>query len=289
LIEFTLDVLRDGMSYREIAKQISTDLYPDVASAGSLAAAFRQALGELPSVLEVDADEPLLPFPYARVARGPRFSQVYVAANERLFLVDFWSEGVAYGKAACSSLTQATDAIHRWIAEGATLAAMEARVNNFEPTTMGRAHEAGRAVEHQWDSLLKRWKEDDRRTGTSAQSPTALIEAARMRPELRQLFPFTSLAALCFSRTTGYPFTDDCPHAVPIGHGRFRAHSPRHRIVQRRSGGIDYREAIYDVIGEGTVEEVVKMLVDNLPPNCGPAVGGTAEDLLRKNQSSSEM
>jgi hypothetical protein len=59
--------------------------------------------------------------------------------------------------------------------------------------------------------------------------------------------------------------------------------------VQRRSGGIDYREAIYDVIGEGTVEEVVKMLVDNLPPNCGPAVGGTAEDLLRKNQASSEM
>ena len=277
------------MSDQEVVKQVSRELYPDVASAGSLAAALRKALEELPSVLEVDAEEPLLLFPYARIARESRFSQIYVAADERLFLVDFWSEGVAYGKAACSSLTQAADAINFWIAEGATIATMEARVNIFEPTPMGRAHEAGRAVEHQWDSLLKRWKEDDRRTGNSAQSPTALIEAARMRPELRQLFPFTSLAALCFSRTTGYPFSDDCPHAVPIGNGQFRAHSPRHRIVQRSSRGIDYQEAIYEVIGEGTVEEVVKMLVDSLPPNCGPAVSGTSEDLLRKNQASSEM
>src|SRR5262245_8571314 len=126
------------MSYREVAKQISRELYPDLTDAGSLAAALRTALRELASVLDVDAEEPLLPFPYARVAKDARFSQMYVAADERLFLVDFWSEGIAYGMAACNNPTLAADAINFWIAEGATIATMEARVNSFQPTPMWR-------------------------------------------------------------------------------------------------------------------------------------------------------
>jgi len=276
------------MSYRELAKQVSKDLYPDLVSAGGLVAALREALGKLPSLLAVDPEQPLIPLPFARVACESRFSQVLIAANERLFVVDFWSDGVCYGRAAFMSLTEAAYAINLWISETATIATMEARVNTFEPTAEGRSHEGGRAVDHQWESLLKRWIGIDERTGRSAESPTALIEVASKRPELRQLFPFTSLATLCFSRTTGYPFTDDCPHAVSIGNGRFRAYSPTYRTVRLTSGGIDYNKAIYEVIGEGTAEEVVQMLVDNLPPNCGPAVNGTAEDLAGNKAGSSE-
>src|SRR5262252_9340226 len=131
------------MSYRELAKQVSENLYPDIVSAGGLVAALREALGELPSVLEVDPEEPLIPLPFARVAKESRFSQVFLAANERLFVLDFWSDGVSYGKAACMSLTQASYAINLWISEAATIATMEAHIDTFAPTAMGRSHEAG--------------------------------------------------------------------------------------------------------------------------------------------------
>jgi hypothetical protein len=154
---------------------------------------------------------------------------------------------------------------------------MGERFKLFQPTEKGKAHEAGQAVEYQWESLLKSWED----TPDPSMSPKPLIEAARKRPELRQRFPFTSLHKLCFSRTTGYPFTNDCPHAEPVGKGRFRAYSAKHEIVNRNHDGFDYQEAVYEVIGEGSVEEVTEMLVANLPPNCGAAIGGTAEDLIQ--------
>src|SRR5215469_10854327 len=43
--------------------------------------------------------------------------------------------------------------------------------------------------------------------------PLALFVEAAKRPELRQLFPFTSHDFLCFSRKTAYPFSHDCPIA----------------------------------------------------------------------------
>src|SRR6185503_9104919 len=102
-----------------------------------------------------------------------------------------------------------------------------------------------------------------------ANSPLPLIEAAMQQPELRQLFPFTSLYSLHFSRTTGFPFTNDCPYAVPIENSRFRVYKPR---------GEDFT-AMGETIGEGDVTEAIAMLVSNLPPDCGPAVEGTAKDL----------
>jgi hypothetical protein len=131
---------------------------------------------------------------------------------------------------------------------------------------------------------LNSWKDIEQRRFDSWISPLPLIEAAKKRPELRQLFPFTSLYSICFSRTTGYPFTADCPHATPIGDGRFRAYSTKYKIVNRSNEGFNYKEAVDEVIGEGSAEEVIEMLVANLPPDCGPAVSGTAEDLIGGNE-----
>jgi hypothetical protein len=44
-----------------------------------------------------------------------------------------------------------------------------------------------------------------------------LIAAARATPELADLFPFTSMNRLCFSRCSDYPYTFDCP-CVGVGH-----------------------------------------------------------------------
>jgi hypothetical protein len=213
---------------------------------------------------------------------------MYLAAHERLFLFDFWSQGVLYANAACENLTDAAKAIHFWIAETPTIADMEKRFSFFRPTDEGKAHEAGQAVEYEWESLLNRLTELEEDMSDESISLRPLIEAARRRPELRQLFPYMSLDRLCFSRTTGYPFTSDCPRAVAMENGRYRVYSAKPRFEKRRYGGGEYEEAVYEVIGEGNVEEVINMLVANLPPNCGAAVSGTAEDLNRTTEEELE-
>lgn len=252
----------------EVAKQVHPKLYPDVVAAGNLSEALGQALPALRSAIQViDIGFIVL----ARVEAGSRFCQTMIAAHERLFMLDFWNQGVCYGKGSCDSLSDAAQAIHFWISEAPNVAEMQKRFSFFMPYEAAMAHESGQAVEHQWESLVERWTRNEKRYG-EASSPLRLIEAAHKRPELRQLFPFTSMSSLHFSRTTGYPFTRDCPFAIPIGNNRFRAHT---------ATGL---AAAGEVIGEGTAEEVAAILVANLPPNCGPAVAGTADDLVDEKQ-----
>jgi hypothetical protein len=263
------------MSYHELSKQVNKDLYADIIGSGGLSAALANALADLPGSLQVSTAENFIPF--ARVEDKTRFSQMYIASQERLFLFDFWSEGVTYGKGASRILSEAAQAIHFWIYERPSIAVMERQFEIFRPTEEGKAHEVGQFVEHQWNRLLNSWRE---REGDSPDhiSPLPVIQAAKKRPELRQLFPFTSLYKLCFSRTTGYPFTNDCPHTVPIGNGRYRAYSAKYMLEKRTCDGADDLEEGYEVIGEGSAEEVVEMLVMNLPSNCGAAINGTADE-----------
>jgi hypothetical protein len=252
----------------ELGKQINVDLYPELGAAGSLSNALDQALADVGSRLHAIAEVNFIPC--ARAAEGSRFCQMYIAAHERLFMFDFWAKGVTYGKGSSSSLSDAAQAIHFWIIEQPNITQMQARFSFFIPEEQGIAHDAGRAVEHKWGRLLKTWRlRADAKP--DAPSPLPLIEAAMKQPELAQLFPFTSMNSLHFSRTTGYPFTSDCPCAIPIGNNRFRAYKAR-----------SAEERMAKVIGEGTAEEVVAMLVAHLPPNCGPAVDGTADDLTQE-------
>jgi hypothetical protein len=252
----------------ELGKEINFELYPEIAVAGTLSNALDHALLQIGSSLR--ATDTLNVIAYARAEKGSRFCQMYIALHEHLFMFDFWLMGVWYGKGSCSSLNDAAQAIHFWIIEQPNIAQMQARFSFFTPDPQAVAQEAGRAVEYKWGSLLKTWRVRAK-ANPDAMSPLPLIEAAMKQPELARLFPFTSMNTLHFSRTTGYPFTNDCPFAIPIGNGRFRVHKTSTEVGEIKHMG--------EVIGEGSVEEVVAMLVANLPPNCGPAIDGTADDL----------
>lgn len=172
-----------------------------------------------------------------------------------------------FAKGSTDNLSDVAQAIYVWIKEIASIQTMQIRFKFFAPTEAGKAHKAGTYVEYKWQVLKAYWEETEKYMQESFPSPTPLIEAAMQRPELRMLFPFTSHNELCFSRTTGFPFTThDCPHAIPLGNGRFRAYSAK-------------------FIGEGTINEVIEMLVNHLPPNCGPAVNGPAYDFVKNNES----
>ncbi|MEU9123528.1 DUF6193 family natural product biosynthesis protein [Streptomyces sp. NPDC048506] len=91
-----------------------------------------------------------------------------------------------------------------------------------------------------------------------------LLDAAYQEPRLRQLFPWTGMGELHFSRCTEARWTWDIPYIRPARGGGYWVSGPlRHESVGPAT----------------TVEEAVAMVVERLPPGCGPAFVGTPEEL----------
>ncbi|MDH2389357.1 DUF6193 family natural product biosynthesis protein [Streptomyces sp. HNM0663] len=115
-------------------------------------------------------------------------------------------------------------------------------------------------VEAQWQELLApqdkpHWLQE---------SLTELVRAAYEQPRLRALYPWTGMWELHFSRCTEPRFTWDIPYAGPSRDGGYRVDGPS------RS----------QHVGEAaTAREAIAMVLGLLPPGCGSAFIGTAEEL----------
>nr|BFE66195.1 hypothetical protein GCM10020063_107210 [Dactylosporangium thailandense] len=119
------------------------------------------------------------------------------------FVVDGWSRGVHLAGGATTDLGQIVRAAGAW-RHAATLAEITAAAPFLEVDDHARATELGPAEEVavQWRHLRRRW------AGISDKDPAFrfvvdIIDAAQAQPVLRALYPYTSLASLCFSFTTG--------------------------------------------------------------------------------------
>lgn len=95
-----------------------------------------------------------------------------------------------------------------------------------------------------------------------------LIEASYAHPQLQALFPFHSHGSPNFSRCTGFPYTHDVPVVTPVD-GRYRVTWWKTRSPH---GPADIGEA-------DDPRDAVALVAAHLPPGCGPAVAGTADDL----------
>jgi hypothetical protein len=91
-----------------------------------------------------------------------------------------------------------------------------------------------------------------------------LVEAAYAEPRLRQLFPWTGMGELHFSRCTGQRWTWDIPYILPAERGTYWVAGP----LRDQSVG-----------PAATARDAVAMVVDRLPPGSGPAFVGTPEEL----------
>src|SRR5436190_6359999 len=98
-------------------------LYPDIEAAGGLSAALQAELQRVGSDLQVSNVDEVSFISYAHVESGFRSSQVFLAANERLFVFDCWSRGVLFGNGKTQSLNELARAINRWV--GTTCKAQE--------------------------------------------------------------------------------------------------------------------------------------------------------------------
>jgi hypothetical protein len=237
-----------------IVAKTTNDLYPDLIAHGGLANALQSALREIGSTLNVsELDKDINFVVYACVESGSRSSQVYIGAEERLFIFDFWARGVMLAQGQTPHLAEVARAIDKWVASSCSTADLAAAFRFVTVEPEAEAYERGAEVEERWRSYI---------SGIGVPELAPFVEAASRRPQLRRLFPYTSLNMFCFSRCTGYPFTLDTPFVRPVKKGWYEVVS---------SSGV--------VLGRGGAEAAAELVVANLPPGCGPAMPGTADDL----------
>lgn len=232
-------------------------LYPDLVAAGGLSAVLQAKLTAIGSPLCVFDSNQLgvLPFHYARVEWKHRFSQVYAAAEERLFMFDCWERGVALAKGRTPDLGELADAINLWVASECSTSDAAKAFRFILPEPRALDYERGTDVEARWTDYLTQMDAHHAEL-------VAIVAAASRRPELRRLFPFTSLNTLHFSRCTGYPFTRDVPFVRPLPGGQYQVVDPSDVVL-----------------GQGDAEMAADLVVRHLPPGCGAAVAATADDL----------
>lgn len=236
-------------------------LYPDVVEAGGLAPALSAALKRAGSIHVAQDLKEIFPCAYAHVEAKPRFSQVYMALENRLFMPDFWSHGVCMAHGESSDLDAVAEAIIFWLG-GAEVTVRELGNQyafiKYHPGAL--CYENGTEVQARWEAYLK----PENLAPLHPDLPELACEAHR-HPMFRTPFPYTSLSMLCFSRCTGYPFTRDVPYFQPIGNRRFKVMSMKGELL-----------------GEGNARTAVQIAANHLPPGCGPARRGTADDDQRQ-------
>lgn len=242
---------------------MSRKLYPDLEKAGGLPQVLQPILERLGGGLLVsELEEPFVV--YASVTRADRHSQVMIAAEHRAFSVDFWCHGVQYGHGWAGSPEDVAIAIHAFQVDRLNATTLESRFGWVRVYELAFVHESGPAafVEDAWRKYVESLGKEH--PGSSCASLLPLIRACMERPRLYRLLPFTSMNRLCFSRTTGYPYTSECPPAVPVRDGWFAF----------QQGGTGART-------EGDASSIALALEAALAPDCPAAVHGTAKDLPR--------
>jgi len=235
-------------------------MYPELEEAGGLRNALAAEFSKIDSCLKdmPDSSSDIMPSTYSRVEKGKKFSQVYLAAKEKLYLPDFWQEGVCLAHGKTSSLTELAKVLDFWLCKDITTAELSSVFFFIEPNDKAAAFDENREVEYTWARI----QSDD-----SKKELRAFVEIAVKDEILGKLFPFTSLYTLCFSRCTGYPYTYDTPTVTPVGKSLFGQSKYEVRMPNNR------------VLGRGNAAVSMALVKANLPSDIKPAVKGTAEDL----------
>lgn len=139
-----------------------------------------------------------------------------------------------------------------------------------QPTPGGRQIPLGTTIRASWPNMSAEpashavveaaWQDvrDDGRV------PIELLDAAYAQPRLRQLFVWTGMGELHFSRCTEKRWTWDIPYLARAKEGGYRVDGP----LRNESVGL-----------AETPEQAIAMVLDRLPTGCGPAFVGTPEEL----------
>lgn len=241
----------------------SRDLYPEIG--------FRRTLGKVILEIALSGREMMLADSSEQVFeahfhKDRRVAFITAAANQRIFLSDFSCKGVRLAFLPTPDLCEVATAVESWLIDELTLREMKQTISNLDVSDIAFEIEAGRGITALWNHLLGSLDDYSQANQAYWFEPEfcALVRAAANRPLLRQLVPKVSLGCtLLFSRTLGYPSLIAGNCGIFAARGRC--------IVQQKDGKI---------IAEGTIEDMLDAFERTLPHDIGPAIFGTAEDLI---------
>jgi hypothetical protein len=256
-------------------KTPSWSMYPELDEVGGLQNAINNELEKLNSILRVSNDPDLekIPLTYAHIENGHKFSQVYIAAKEKLYLPDFWKEGVCLAQGQTPSIKELGQVLNFWLCNEVTTAELVENFNFVVANDKAVAFDENKEVEYTWNYILQDKSREELRD---------FIKLAIKDNVLSKLFPFTSLYTLCFSRCTGYPYdTDNLPNVTPKQFENFEPINDgglSHQDINQLERQFVVTVNKNKYLGSGNPEEALKIVKDNLPDNVKPARKGTADE-----------
>ncbi|WP_327426023.1 DUF6193 family natural product biosynthesis protein [Streptomyces sp. NBC_01236] len=127
-------------------------------------------------------------------------------------------------------------------------------------------------AEAAWHKILTTADEPSPPERSPLREPFAeLVRVAHAEPLLRQLYPWTGMWELHFSRCTETRFTWDIPYIGTLRDGRYYIEGPSRSSPR--------------IAEPDSAQAAVAMVVDRLPPHCGQAFIGNAEELAAYEQA----
>jgi hypothetical protein len=257
------------------SKTPTQKMYPELERVG-LQNAIDIEFEKLNSDLRVTRDSDLdkIPLTFALIKNGQKFSQVYIGAEEKLYLPDFWKEGVCLAHGQADNISDLGQVLEFWLCNNITTRELADKFSFVVPNDKAFAFDENNEVEYTWKLILQ----DQYRLELND-----FVKIAIKDEVLNKLFPFTSLYTLCFSRCTGYPYdTDDLPNVTPKQFENFAPVYGENSIEIEDRNKLELRFVVTknksEYLGEGNAEEALRIVKANLPDNVQPARKGTTDE-----------
>ncbi|MBD0671238.1 DUF6193 family natural product biosynthesis protein [Streptomyces sp. CBMA156] len=232
--------------------------YPDVVAAGGLAAALERMSAELGLDIAVRPDDSGRTASIEARVPGREALDVYLEDDCRFIGVDGWSRGLAMIAGGTEDLGDIVRAGAAW-GSGQRLPDMRELLPWLTCSELAEAADRGAAgaVDVAWRQL-REWGEEKL---PGFPEFGAAVEAAQVRPRLRQLLPFSSMWRLGFRPSVGHVL-GPAVVIVPVrGSGTYRVQ----RALDCEGGG--------DLIAEvGSAAEAAALAEAHVPADLGPAV-----------------
>lgn len=289
---FYRDVLQRGgvpQALQATLDELGTDLRVSPRSLKEL----EDDLSYLPAWLQEKKRPMLLNIQMYATAGSERYVCISSAMRGRLFHFNCWSRwlggydkptlsigsGVCLASGATRSLTNLARVIDRWVSTNCTAAALASEFRYVRVEPRAATYEEGSEVESRWRELLSAATRPP--LGREFEKWNELLIAAAKRPKLRQLFPRVGGHGVRFERCTRHPFKlDSHTDNIVIVRGNREA-NPRWTETSHAVYSVLGRDG--QLLGVGSGDEAVDIVVRHLPEDCGPAVVGTVHDLARQN------
>ncbi|GGH73092.1 hypothetical protein GCM10011379_34220 [Filimonas zeae] len=198
---------------------------------------------------------------------GNRFVQVYMKRERRLYLFEFWQNGLCLAEGYISHLVPVAQTIDLWLSSECSPDDLVDQFPFIAPYDNSTFKEAAKQVEKRWDFYCSDGEFPELQT---------FFHLAAQDEVLSQLCPYTSLYTLRFSRCAEFPFdSEGMPDVTPKAYENY-AFSLEKSKAQAITLPPDEGEIFVVIInrtqyvGEGNATTALQLVKSLLPPGIKP-------------------